>query len=62
MGAYLGEGCSPVIHDGKLVIVRDHQRQSTIEALNAKTGEPIWKKNRTVGNTWATPASARHSG
>ena len=62
MGAYLGEGCSPVIHDGKLVIVRDHQRQSTIEVLNAKTGEPIWKKNRPEGNTWATPAIVRHSG
>ena len=62
MGAYLGEGCSPVIHDGKLVIVRDHQRQSTIEVLNAKTGEPIWKKNRTEGNTWATPVIVRHAG
>ena len=62
MGAYLGEGCSPVIHDGKLVIVRDHQRQSTIEVLNAKNGEPVWKKNRAEGNTWATPAIVRHSG
>jgi outer membrane protein assembly factor BamB len=62
MGAYLGEGCSPVIHDGKLVIVRDHQRQSTIEVLNAKTGEPIWKKNRAESNTWATPVIVRHGG
>ena len=62
MGAYVGEGCSPVIHDGKLVIVRDHQKQSTIEVLNAKTGEPIWKKNRAEGNNWATPAIVRHGG
>ena len=26
MGASLGEGCSPVIHNGRLVIVRDHVR------------------------------------
>ena len=62
MGAYLGEGCSPVIHHGKLVIVRDHQRQSTIEVLNAKTGKSLWKVDRHEKNTWATPAIVSHSG
>lgn len=62
MGALLGEGCSPVLHDGKLVIVRDHQGQSTIEALDAKTGATLWKKDRDEGNTWATPLIVEHSG
>ncbi len=62
MGASLGEGCSPVVHDGKLVLVRDHSRQSTIEVLDAKTGKTQWKKNRDESNAWATPRVLRHSG
>ena len=62
MGASLGEGASPVLHDDKIVIVRDHQRQSYIEALDAQTGETLWRKNRDEDNSWATPAVVRHSG
>ncbi len=62
MGASLGEGCSPVVHDGKIVILRDHSRQSTIEVLDAKTGDPIWKKNRDEPNGWATPLIVEHGG
>lgn len=62
MGASLGEGSSPALHDGKLVIVRDHARQSTIEVLDAKTGATLWKKDRDEPNTWATPRVLKHSG
>ena len=62
MGASLGEGCSPVVHDGKIVIVRDQSRQSTIEVLEAKTGKTLWKKNREEPNSWATPIVLKHSG
>jgi len=62
MGSSLGEGCSPVVHDGKIVIVRDHQRQSTIEVLNAKTGKTHWKLDREESNSWATPIVLEHSG
>ncbi len=62
MGASLGEGSSPVVHDGKIVIVRDHAGQSTIEVLDANSGKPIWKKDRDEGNAWATPAIAKHNG
>ena len=50
MGAFLGEGCSPVIHDQSLVIVRDHARQSSIEVLNSLNGKTLWKKNRKGGS------------
>ena len=46
IGASLGEGCSPVLHKDKLVILRDNRGQSTIQVLNAKNGETIWMKNR----------------
>ena len=62
MGASLGEGCSPVVHDGKIVIVRDHSRQSSIEVLNAKNGKSLWKVERHEKNAWATPAIVAHSG
>ena len=62
MGASLGEGCSPVVHEGKIVIVRDHSRQSSIEVLNAKNGKLIWMVERHEKNAWATPAIVSHSG
>lgn len=55
VGASLGEGCSPVVHDGKVVILRDNQGQSTIEVLDAASGDPLWKKERDEPNGWSTP-------
>ena len=62
VGASLGEGCSPVVYQDKVVIVRDHSRQSTIEVLDAKTGRTKWKKYRDEPNAWATPYVLTHSG
>lgn len=62
VGASLGEGCSPVVHDGKVVILRDHRGQSTIEALDAPTGKPLWKKDRDEPNGWATPLIVPYKG
>ncbi len=62
VGASLGEGCSPVVHQDKLVIVRDHARQSSIEVLDARTGKTTWKKDRDEPNAWATPSIVEHSG
>ncbi|MHC4876954.1 MAG: sulfatase-like hydrolase/transferase [Planctomycetota bacterium] len=62
VGASLGEGCSPVVHDDRVIIVRDHARQSTIEVLDAKSGNTVWKKNRDEPNAWATPRVIEHSG
>ncbi len=62
VGSSLGEGCSPVLHDGKLVIVRDHAAQSTIEVLDAETGNTHWKRERDEDNAWATPRVIEHSG
>ena len=51
-----------MIHDGKVVIVRDHSGQSSIEVLNAKTGESLWRKERDEGNAWATPLVIERDG
>ncbi|MDP7495285.1 MAG: PQQ-like beta-propeller repeat protein, partial [Roseibacillus sp.] len=62
VGASLGEGSSPVVHDGKIVVVRDHAGQSTIEVLDAGNGKTVWKKDRDEKNAWATPAIAEYNG
>ena len=62
VGASLGEGCSPVVHKGKVVIVRDHARQSSIEVFDARTGNTLWKKDRDEPNAWATPRIVEHGG
>ena len=55
VGASLGEGCSPVLHHGRIIIVRDHAGQSSIEVLEAATGQTVWKRTRVEKNAWATP-------
>ncbi|GAB5406428.1 MAG: hypothetical protein Aurels2KO_46590 [Aureliella sp.] len=62
VGSSLGEGCSPVLHEGKLVIVRDHAGQSSIEVLDGKTGDTLWQRERDEDNAWATPRVIQHSG
>ena len=57
-----GEGCSPVIFEDKLVIVRDQEKQSYIEVLNAKTGKTLWRTDRDEPSAWATPLVVKHSG
>ncbi|MEM8670594.1 MAG: PQQ-binding-like beta-propeller repeat protein [Planctomycetota bacterium] len=62
VGSSLGEGCSPVLFGDRLVIVRDHAGQSTIEAVDTRTGITRWKKERDEDNAWATPRVIEHSG
>jgi len=63
VGASLGEGSSPVVHDGRLILVRDFDRgQSSIVVLDAANGKTLWKKDREERNAWATPAIAEYDG
>lgn len=62
IGSSLGEGCSPVLHEDKLIIVRDNKDASRISVLEAETGQTIWEKDRDEGNAWATPCIVEHAG
>lgn len=62
VGSSLGEGCSPVLHGDKLILVRDHAHRGSIEVLEAKTGETVWRRDRDEDNAWATPLVIKHSG
>lgn len=57
-----GEGSSPLLHEDKLIILRDHQGQSTLHVLNKRTGEDIWKIERDEPSSWSTPIIVEHEG
>jgi outer membrane protein assembly factor BamB len=50
-----GEGSSPALHGNTIVVVRDHQGQSTLEAYDKRTGKEIWSVDRAEGSNWTTP-------
>jgi outer membrane protein assembly factor BamB len=50
------------VHKDKLVMLRDHQGQSSIQVLDAKNGKTLWKKNRDTRNGWSTPAVVEYGG
>ncbi|MEY4394321.1 MAG: hypothetical protein RL595_1570 [Planctomycetota bacterium] len=55
-----GSGGSPVLHDGKLVIVCDGSTNPFVAAIDAKTGKVAWKQPRSIlgkiNHSFATPA------
>tara|TARA_R110002072_G_scaffold46591_2_gene128849 strand:- start:19662 stop:21026 length:1365 start_codon:yes stop_codon:yes gene_type:complete len=50
-----GEGCTPVLHGDTVVVNWDHEGQSFIVALDKRTGEQLWRKDRDEVTSWATP-------
>jgi len=50
-----GEGSSPALAGGKIVVVWDHEKGSFIAALDKKTGKDVWKADRDEATSWATP-------
>jgi hypothetical protein len=50
-----GTAASPALHDGRLFVVNDNTTQSFLTALDAATGEEIWRVERDEVENWATP-------
>ncbi len=50
-----GEGASPALHDGTLVVNRDHEGNSFIVAFDAVTGNELWRQPRPEPTSWSTP-------
>ena len=61
MGAYdipayeWGPASSPIIWNGLVIVQCDTQTDSFLLALNAETGETVWKTDRTELPSWGTP-------
>lgn len=56
--AQWGFGSSPIIHDGKVILQCDVQKDSFIAAFDVKDGREIWRTPREEVPTWCTPAIA----
>lgn len=57
-----GEGTSPVIYGDSLIHLWDHEGDSFIVCLDAKTGKDRWRVERDEPTTWDTPLIVEHGG
>jgi len=58
-----GEGSSPAIHGDRVIVNWDHEGESFIVALDAKSGEVVWKTARPgEATSWATPLVVEREG
>jgi outer membrane protein assembly factor BamB len=53
-----GPASSPIIWNGLVILQCDTQADSFLVALNAETGETVWKTNRQELPSWGTPTVA----
>lgn len=53
-----GEGSSPTLFDGTVVLLEDHEGQSRVRALDARTGEERWRHERDEPTSWTSPIVA----
>ena len=57
-----GEGASPALHDGRLIVNWDHEGASFVVVLDIATGETLWRRARDEPTSWATPIVVEHAG
>ena len=57
-----GEGSSPFLYGDIIVVPWDHEGESYVIALDALTGETLWKKTRDERSNWVTPVVVSHEG
>ena len=57
-----GEGASPVLHGGTLVVNWDHEGASAIHAFDKHTGKVKWRVDRDEVTSWSSPIVIEHEG
>ena len=57
-----GEGASPALHGGTLVVNWDHEGDDFVVAFDSATGREKWRQSRDEPTTWGTPHVATHGG
>src|SRR5262249_28606899 len=57
-----GEASSPVLYRDTLFVNWDHEGQSFLTALDARTGKTKWKVDRDEVTTWTTPLLVERQG
>jgi outer membrane protein assembly factor BamB len=59
---FFGEATSPVLEGDTLLVNWDHEGESFLYALDARTGETKWQSPREPGTSWATPLVVEYHG
>lgn len=58
---FFGTGASPIVADKYVVLNVDQQGESYLLAVDRKTGQQIWKHDRSLfGRGWSTPVHVRN--
>lgn len=57
-----GYASSPILHDGKLLVLHDVVGESALVALDAATGKVLWQTPRNDVPTWGTPTVVESEG
>ncbi len=57
-----GFGSSPVIHEGKVVVLCDVQEGSFLGVFDLADGREVWRTPRKDVPTWGSPTIVRHEG
>ena len=52
---YHGSAGSPIFYKDKVILYQDHQGQSFVAAFNKKSGERVWRTERSTRTGWGTP-------
>jgi outer membrane protein assembly factor BamB len=60
--AQWGFASSPIIHDGKVVVLCDVQKGSFLATFDITNGKEVWRTARTDVPTWSTPAIVEAAG
>jgi len=50
-----GTAASPVLHGNRIYLVNDNEEQSSLLALDKRTGKQVWRVPREEKSNWATP-------
>jgi len=57
-----GHSSSPIIHDGKVIVQADRQKDSYIAAYDVTSGKQVWRTARDEISTWGTPTIVHAEG
>ena len=62
MANAFGEGISPSLHGNTLLLVFDHQGDSFISALDKRSGEELWRRQRDERTSWSQALITEYGG
>jgi outer membrane protein assembly factor BamB len=57
-----GEGVGPVLDNGRLILLFDHEDEGFLTVLDAASGKELWRVARSDGTNWSAPFVVTHAG